>query len=74
MAGFRKVHSGVANNLPNLAGPLPPAHSLDYRVAVDSPTSTVGRAMRDFFEDRWQGMVVVGAIGIAWVIMAVLGV
>jgi hypothetical protein len=29
--------------------------------------------MRDFFEDRWQGLVVVGAIGAAWVMTAVLG-
>jgi hypothetical protein len=29
--------------------------------------------MRNFFEDRWPGLVVVGAIGLAWVMMAVLG-
>ena len=29
--------------------------------------------MRDFLEDRWQGLVVVGAIGIVWIMMAVLG-
>jgi hypothetical protein len=30
--------------------------------------------MRDFFEDRWQGLVVVAAIGLVWVMMAVLGI
>jgi len=28
--------------------------------------------MRDFFESRWPELAVVGAIGIAWVMMAVL--
>jgi hypothetical protein len=27
--------------------------------------------MRNFFEDRWPGLVVVSAIGVAWVMMAV---
>ena len=74
MAKCSKVHLGVANNLPDLAGPLARARSLDCRVAMDGLSgSDRGEAMRDFFEDRWPGLVVVGAIGAAWVTTAVLG-